>query len=289
MYPGNFDHLLLRRHIGPEVVHFDIYSIIERTKKIKDVDCISLIDALNNKAKVSNRINKSDLFICIKMFLALKQIVEDHKLDAVNVKCQYELSQEFGMTACLPISLMAEEGIVAACEGDIIITTSMVIFNYFTDQKIFYGDIVDIKDNVIWLSSCGAAPFSLADRSKDVFINNFDSFFEDLRGYKKAEPSLREVNPFRGLMNSFVLKPGELTVGCLIEGVGEYKFIAVRGLGLESELRQEFFPGIEIEIQGDMDRFIDNIPSQHFTFCYGDMIDPLKDLCGILGIEFLQF
>ena len=48
MYPGNFDHLILRRILGPEVIHFDTYKIIEGMDivpnkdlevKIKDFKC----------------------------------------------------------------------------------------------------------------------------------------------------------------------------------------------------------------------------------------------------------
>ena len=83
-------------------------------------------------------------------------------LDAINVKCQPELSQIYGCVACLPLSLIAGESIVAACEGDLPVTVTMLMLHYLSGKVVTYGDMLDIHDDQILLSPCGFAPLSLA-------------------------------------------------------------------------------------------------------------------------------
>lgn len=285
MYPGTFDHLILRTCIGPEVVHFDTYSIIEGIKKVPDRKLAEEVNKLKSKVKIASNVTGKMLNTAVGMYLSIMDIVKKNKLNSINVKCQYELSQDFGMTACVPISLAADSGVVSGCEGDTITTVSMIILNYLTDQVIYYGDIIDIKDSRIWISSCGMAPYSLADPSREMVVNNFSTLFEHLKKTEKDKSKGMDTESFKGLINSFTLKPGRVTYMRLVEDIGSYHLVYGTGTGLPTELRQGVMPGIEIEIDGDVKKLVDMFPSQHYALCYGDITNELLDLCKILDIN----
>lgn len=284
MYPGTFDHLILRKIIGPEVIHFDTEKIVKDLNKIKKDELENEIKKLKRKAKIGPNVTDEMLRTAIGMYLSLMNIVNNYKLNATTVKCQYELSKDFGMTPCLPVSLLNDEKIVSGCEGDMITTVSMLILNYLTDQVIYYGDITDVKDNKIWLTSCGMIPYKLADPEKEIVINNFSLLFKYLREKEKGFSKGWSDELFKGLMNSVTLKPGKVTYMRLVEDIGNYHMLYGTGEGLKTDLRQGVMPGLEVQIDGNIDDLTDNFPSQHLAICYGDVSKELLDLCNILKI-----
>ena len=287
MYPGNFDHLLLRRFIGPEIIHIDTYLLIKEIEKIKDDECRRFIKDLRKTIEVSVEVKPGELIQSIKMYLALKKIVNNYKLSALTVKCQYELSQVFGMTSCVPLSLLADEGIVSGCEGDMLTLITMLIFSLISKGVVAYGDVLDItEDRIILLSSCGFAPFNMARGEKEKNIKNFN----EIINYLDCGHSFKENKKFpilQGIMSSNTFKTGIVTFGRLYEGIGKYKIIYGTGECLDTELRQGIMPAAKILLNGNPQVIINNFPSQHYSFCYGDISSPIRDLCRILNIEIL--
>lgn len=270
MYTGTFDHMLMRKRIGPEIVQMDTYSLIRLAETISDEECREAAGYLGNVASISDDVKNKDVFTALKLYIALKRICENKKLHAINVKCQYELSQEYGMIACVPISLLAEDGVVTSCEGDIINTVTMVMLNYLTGQVIYYGDVLNHNGNVVKLSSCGFVPYSLGREAKKEVINFMPGF------------------GFRGIHNSFTLKPGRVTYMRLAENVGDYYIYYGTGTGLETELRQGCMPALDIKLDGDIDKLVGLYASQHLAMCYGDISEEIEDMAGILGIKAIR-
>ncbi|MEN6301784.1 MAG: hypothetical protein ABFD96_03625 [Armatimonadia bacterium] len=268
IYPGTFDHVLLRKQIGPEVVHLDTYTLVREAERAYEAEVQALAERVGGQAEVQatpERLRKA-----CGLAAALKSLVAKHHLQALNVKCQYELSQEYGMTACLPMALLADEGVVASCEGDMMVTVTQALLHYLTAQTVTYGDILDLQDNRLLLSACGFAPFGLAHEGDTRRVCEFD------------------YPGFDGLICSFTLKRGPVTFARLAEGKGDYYLVYGTGSGVDTDLRQGKFPALQIEMDGSPARLMEIIPSQHFALCYGDVSQQLEDVCRILGLRALR-
>ncbi len=271
IYPGTFDHLLMRKAIGPEVVQMDTYSLLNKMDEISDSECDEVIAYLKSIARIRSDVTNGNLITVSKMYLALKKICETKQLSAVNVKCQYELSKEFGMTACVPLSILAENGIVSSCEGDILVTVSMLMLHYLSKSITAYADVININsDDTIKLSPCGFIPYSFGD--------------EDKREIRKFMPNVG----FKGIQNSFVYKPGKVTLLRLVEDRFSYHIIYTVGTGLPTELRQGYMPALDVDIQGKTEDFIANLAGQHYAFCYGDFSSELTKLAKIMKIKCIR-
>ena len=266
MYPGTVDHVLLRRHIGPEIDHLDTYTLVRAAEAASEEEVRKTADELRAKAEIA--VSEDRLAKSARLAAGLRKVVREGQYDAVNVKCQYELSQQYGMTACVPISLIAEDGVVAACEGDVVITVTMCLLKYLTGQTVYYGDILDLQGDRMLLSSCGFAPFSLCNPGET--------------------PAIRELGHpgFDGLISSFTLRRGPVSFARLVEGShGDYRLNYGTGVGVETDLRQGRFPGLEIEIDGSPEKLWQTMASQHFAMCYGDVTREIEDVCAWLNIE----
>jgi L-fucose isomerase-like protein len=165
------------------------------------------------------------------------------------------------------MALLADEGLVASCEGDMMVLITQALLGLLTGQVAPYGDLLDLQGKSLLLSSCGFAPFSLAHEGDTCRVCEF------------GHPG------FDGLICSFTLKRGPVTLARLSEGVGNYRLLYATGVGVETALRQGRFPALQIELDGDPQVLLDHIASQHFALCYGDQTARLEDWCRIAGVE----
>jgi L-fucose isomerase-like protein len=191
------------------------------------------------------------------MYCALKKWCRG--LDAINVKCQYEFSKELGMTACVPLSLLAGSGLVASCEGDIPCTVSMLVLKLISGEIPAYGDALDVSEGIIKFSPCGIIPYELGTGEKKV--RNF------MPGYG-----------FSGIQNSFSFKEGPVTYLRIAEDMVGYHFIYGTGMGLPTELRQGYMPALDVRLDIPEEDFIKTFAGQHYAFVYGDYMKEIAML-----------
>lgn len=269
IYPGTFDHLLLRTRIGPEAVHFDSYTVIKKAESLSGAERQEAARALEKSGIVHTAVCSESLHKAGGIFRALKDLCYEQDLDAINVKCQYEFSKEYKMVPCVPLSALADTGIVAACEGDMLCTVSMQILSLITGQTVAYGDVINSTHNIVKLSSCGMLPFSMGEGERTIC--NF-----------------MPHDGFHGIQASFVMRPEQVTAMRLIEDVGSYHMLYFTGEGQKTELRQGYMPALDIKLDGNLDKLIKHFSGQHFAICYGDYSSELEKLCTLLGIDAIR-
>ena len=265
IYTGTFDHVLLRAKIGPEVQHIDSYTLINRAEAQTAAARQAVIRELGEKACIHCSVTERQLEKAAGLYLALMDLRDEFLLDAVNVKCQYEFSKEYAMTMCVPLSLAADHGLLSSCEGDMLCTVSMMILGYLTGQTVAYGDSITNTGNVMKLSPCGFMPFSLGHGKREItcFMPNCG---------------------FEGLQNSFVMRPGRVTVMRLIEDIGGYHMLYFTGEGLETKKRQGWMPALDVRMDGNVNDFLAHCSGQHYAICYGDCTEEIEMLARILRI-----
>ncbi|MCL5072353.1 MAG: hypothetical protein M1308_15910 [Actinobacteria bacterium] len=268
IYSGTFDHLKLRGIIGPEVLQIDSYSLLNIAQCADKNQYSEFLKNVTKFAAISRDLKPEYLEKEGRLYYAIKELIKIYQLDSINVKCQYELSQEYKCIACPALSLIAEEGPVAACEGDTLTTVSQIILHRLTGQPIAYGDILNVENGEAIFSACGFAPYSLAENPEKVQLNDIN------------HPG------FEGPIVSLVLKKGKITFMRINEGADGYIMNIGTGMGLDSELRQGRFPALKFKIEGEEKKFLETLYCQHYAICYGDYTDELVSLCNFLSIDY---
>ena len=267
IYTGTFDHVLLRWLIGPEVCQRDSYTLIRLAESTTPAEREEAKALLKSRASVLPAVSDAMLDKAMGLYLAIRRLSEEAGLQAINAKCQYEFSKEYGMTLCVPLSLAATERFVTSCEGDILCTVSMLILQYLTGQVIAYGDAITHAGSCLKMSPCGFMPYQLACGTPTV-----DNFLEGVG--------------FTGIQNCFTMKPGKVTLFRLIEDVGTYHMLYTTGEGLAStKLRQGHMPALDVVPDCEIGELVREYAGQHFAICYGDVTADLEKLAGMLGIR----
>lgn len=269
IYPGTFDHLFLRTKIGPEVEQIDSYTLINKALSLPENTIKEAVEYIKSVSSVKSEVSSESLGKAAGIFAAIKQMCDERDLKGINVKCQYEFSKEYRMVACVPLSALADTGIVSSCEGDLLCTVSMMILALLTGDVVTYGDAINHIGNIIKLSSCGMLPFSMG----------------------RGERVVRNFMPhhgFSGIQASFVMRPEKITAMRLIEDCGDYHILYFTGQGRDTKLRQGYMPALDIEIDGDINTIAENYSGQHFAICYGDCSSKIEQLAKLLKIKTIR-
>ena len=114
----------------------------------------------------------------IALYLAARDRLAEIEDDiaGVSVKCQHEISMEFGYTGCfLPAFLpFAEDSegpqriIPTTCEGDVkSLITCLLLMNFDAAIPPFFGDFKFAGDEYVLISNCGASSVYYAANSND--------------------------------------------------------------------------------------------------------------------------
>ena len=138
----------------------------------------------------------------LRTYGAFKKIAGKYGLSGFTVRC-FDLLKPLQTTGCTGLSLLNDEGITSACEGDIASLISMHIVKLLTGQTSFQANPARISpaDNTVVLAHC-TIPLSMTEELR------LDTHFESGTGVAiKGELKEGDVTVFRlsaDLKNYFV-------------------------------------------------------------------------------------
>lgn len=268
MYTAAFDHLPLKEKLGPEVEQLDQYVLIKKIEEMKDSRVQNLVRKAKKEWSIGAKVTDRDLTTTLKMYQVLKDMVKEFDWQALQIKCQYELSKYFKSVPCVSISMLANE-LPASCEGDIPLITTQLILHYLTGKIASYGDIHTVEDKSILIGACGYAPFDLCDGKPKV--DKTDVLYE-------------------GVANCTLYKPGRVTLARLgYQRDRNFKLHLITGQAKKPRPFQEIgclpYPAMEVTLDGEGEPLAQNLTSQHYAIVYDDAVtEPLLELSRLLSI-----
>ena len=158
------DELTLQKY-GITMETFDLSEVFSRMRGLNDtnVELQEKREILSNYAswKGVPEVNFDNI---ARYGVVLDQMIGEHNLDAVAVRCWIELQQEFGISPCVVLSELNNRGITAACEVDIGSAVTMHALSLASEDAATcldwnnnYGD----DENKCILFHCGPVPAKL--------------------------------------------------------------------------------------------------------------------------------
>jgi L-fucose isomerase-like protein len=265
IYPGTFDHVLMRYIIGPEIEQMDSYSVIKRAESLSPMDVEESSKKISSAGFIVDPVKPELLRKTASIYAALKQIASEKHWKAFNVKCQYEFSKEFGAVPCVPLSILADEGFVTSCEGDIPCTVTMLLLHFLSGKTVTYADTISHTGNIVKFSACGFLPFSM--------------------GHDKREMECFSHPGFSGIHTKFVMASKPITFARIVEDIGTYHLLYGTGQGKETVLRDGCMPALDVELDGSIADFTREYAGQHYALCFGDKSGELEHFALLKGIK----
>ncbi|RLE47847.1 MAG: hypothetical protein DRJ31_08220, partial [Candidatus Methanomethylicota archaeon] len=145
-----------KRKIGGEIKKISTTRIEEVIREISREKLPYEVKKIINKID-SREIPRETLRKCLDLYLAMKRIIQEEKVNAVAIDC-FPIILNLQITPCLAVSLLNSEGIPCACEADLRSLLLLILAREITDKSGWIGNpSTIINDNEMIFAHCTAA------------------------------------------------------------------------------------------------------------------------------------
>ncbi len=152
------DRRLMTKRLGVKPVDISMDELLDMVSEIPEEEVKERLQGILSRFDRVIEPKDEDISGAIRIYLATKRLVEEKSLSALTIRC-FDLIGRIKNTACLALSLLNDDGVVAGCEGDMDSTLTMIIAKILTGHPAFMGNLndVDLEENTITLAHCTVA------------------------------------------------------------------------------------------------------------------------------------
>jgi len=258
---------LLEDKFGLTVKRMDLLALYQEYQGIPSSAAETVAQEILGETKGLKEPSHHALVEAVKLYLAVRNIVEREGLKAITVRC-FDIIPLLDNTLCLALSRLNDEGIIAGCEGDINALLSMLILHYLTGQPTWMANpvSVDYERNTLTLAHCTAPMKIFCDPGKVVLRSHFESG----KGVAVQGPFAEgEIT---------LIRLGGSRLDKLMIGSGE---IARSDMGYDYMCRTQ----VEVRLKGPVGGFLEKSLGNHLALVPGKVSGYLLELSQLLGVE----
>ncbi|HBG25656.1 MAG: hypothetical protein A2Y10_16080 [Planctomycetes bacterium GWF2_41_51] len=261
MVEAAVNEIQLKKSLGPRVIYFDLAKILGISAQLSNSDVQKKWEELTKKANKCD-VSEKEGVDSIKIYKALREIITQNNLNALAFGCYPD---NMGC-ACIAASLLADENIPLACEGDVNAAVGQLILSSLTGRPTHNTDWLEpLDDGTIVLTHCGSGSLSLADSEGKITLGH-------VRLMKQ------------GVCAMFPSKPGIVTMLNLLPRGEHYQIAMLKGEALHTEM---VFPGnpLRVKFQAPTMAILDWIHNEgighHWVVGYDDISNEIRMLVSI--------
>lgn len=274
---ADFDLSVLRKRLGTEVYAYDVSELIVRMEEIStDSEAYKAMEARVASKLVGNTGRHFERIV--RMCVALEGYIAEYDLAALDIRCHTELSQTYGLSACLPLAILGDS-LPCSCEADIPVMLTQLILHYLSGGEISaYVDLRTFHDEGMDVGACGYAPCGLTGGKAEV----------------SGPEAPGNGNPEGYLTTKSGFRSGKLTVARVLKFPGSVLKLHITGATaspMESPLQEmgcPYYPMARFTPDVPMERFMQYVGANHYALVYGDVSAAAKYFAKYTGIELVN-
>ena len=205
-------------------------------------------------------------FILYKIF---KDLLHEYDTNIFTINsCMGTVIPIAETTACLPLSLLNDEGLVAFCESDFNVIPSGILLHYIAGKPVFLNDPTYPHHGIVTAAHC-TAPRRM-DGENYALAKVVTHYESDYGATPKVELPLGT----------------EITMICPDGGQKEW-------LGFKGTIEDNPFYDIcrsqyDIKIGGDWEKLLQDHRGFHWMMACGDYLPDMKYACGKIGVDWVN-
>ncbi len=278
LYGTQHDGVSLRSRIGPEVESFEMLEMVQAMERLDPQAVADLCDAVAKRWTFVKPPQPQTVENSVKLALAVAQKVRARGYQAVTLLDVDGVKKLLHFAPAGAFMLLHDEADVCTVpENDILGAVTQLMVRHTTGQVGAYLEFYEFLPDGVLMGVPDYVPAEVVDGPVTVLPNAFGDFGE-------------------GLLNVSRVKTGLVTVARLTHTGDRYAMHMVTGEAKTPRPWEEAgwappapqLPSLEITIPGPIERFVQQVLSQHYIISYGDNTETLGDLCAILGVEVME-
>ncbi len=197
----------------------------------------------------------------------LKDVMAEAQTDAITINsCMGTIMPMSETTACMPLSLLNDEGYLAFCESDFVVIPSGVLLHYVSGKPVFLNDPTLPHGGVVTLAHCTAPRKMDGERAEPAkILTHFES---DYGAAPKVE-----------------MKLGQACTN-LVPDFASRKWAGFEGTIVGNPSLDICRTQIDVRILGDARVLLDEMKGFHWMTCYGSYLDETAYALKKVGVDF---
>ncbi len=285
-FPGMGDFAVdttqLAATLGCSWTNLTVEDYVKRCAVADAASVTRLVAAYRHDYDVAAGVSEPDLDATARAELALRGMVNDHRLDALTY--QFMAFGDDERTSTLPFvaaSRLMADGIGFGGEGDLIAAAATAFLNWLQPPASFSEIFtIDFAGNSLFMSHMGEANAGMARHDRKVPL------------VARPTPITRTRDRQLALVTSF--EPGPATFAALTLGPGSKWRLIAAPVTIEDfgPLPGFCVPHFKLHPQGDVRDFLTAYAKaggpHHNAVCFGDARQRLRLGAGLLGAEFIE-
>ena len=258
LYGTLYDGLSLKKETGVEIETFEMLEIQQRYEKLTEEEKRDVVNNRILKWNFLKAANDDAMMMAAGYYLAVKQIAEERNYKAISLKDVDGMKKLCGFPPAPIFMLLSEDGYTTVPENDSLGAVTQLMMKNLTGQLAGYLEFYEFFDNSVL---AGVPDFVAAD-------------MVDGDTYTVIPAAFGALN--QGILNVSKVKTGTVTMSRLTYMNGKYVMQMVLGNGKTPPKWEECgwdqpapqLSALEIELPS-VERFADNVASQHYIITYG--------------------
>jgi hypothetical protein len=206
----------------------------------------------------------NNAFVLCEVF---KQIMAEAQTDAITINsCMGTIMPMAQTTACLPLSLLNDEGYLAFCESDFVVIPAGILLHYISGKPVFLNDPTYPHEGVVTLAHC-TAPRKMDGKhyAPARIMTHFES---DYGAAPKVE--MRIGQDVTNLIPDFESK----------------KWVGFDGSISGNPFLDICRSQIDVRIHGGTTELLHEMRGFHWMTCYGKYLRETQYALSKIGVEF---
>jgi hypothetical protein len=254
-----------------DIVDFPYSELAPRLKAAKaDAGMTKRAEAdagrLLHESKVSMHTDRKFLNNAFVLTEVFKDILDEAKTDAITVnQCMGTIMPISETTACMPLSLLNDDGYLAFCESDFVVIPSGILLHYISGLPVFLNDPTTPHGNVVTLAHC-TAPRKMdgehAERTK--ILTHFES---DYGAAPKVEMKLGQI------------------CTCLVPDFACKKWVGFEGKIVGNPFLDICRSQVDMHINGDCAALLQEMKGFHWMVSYRNFLRETGYALKKLGVD----
>jgi len=205
-------------------------------------------------------------FVLTEIF---RDLLDEARTDAITVnQCMGTIMPISETTACLPLSILNDEGYMAFCESDFVVIPSGILLHYISGKPVFLNDPTYPHDGAVTLAHC-TAPRKMDGRQPEP-VRILTHFESDYGAAPKVE--MRKGQRVTNLVPDFAVR----------------KWAGFEGEIVDNPFLHICRSQIDVTIKGNTNKLLEEMRGFHWMTCYGSYLRETGYALKKLGVDWLN-
>lgn len=153
----------LDEHLGAQLYHMGQQELLQAMDSVDDAAVAADIKATLELGMPLVDLEREDLAVQSRFYLALRRIIDEQNLDALALRCWPELPNLTGQWPYLAMVRLTDEGVSVTMEGDVDGALGMLVLRLLDQEPGFLTDWLEHDEEHITTWHGGGTPASLAE------------------------------------------------------------------------------------------------------------------------------